>query len=75
MMKVMLEVMSLAPQGSTTNYNCLKGAIMPYKIWLQIEEVDESNEHYENVTEPIEVSSYDELEDAKAAMDAIVDAA
>jgi len=48
---------------------------MPYKIWLQIEEVDESNEHYENVTELIEVSSYDELEDAKAAMDAIVDAA
>ena len=48
---------------------------MPYKIWLQIEEVDESNEHYENVTEPIEVSSYDELEDAKAAMDAIVETA
>ena len=48
---------------------------MVYKIWVQIEEVDDENDHYENVTEPIDVGVYEEPEAARAAMDKIVDAA
>lgn len=48
---------------------------MIYKIWVQIEEIDEDDDHYENVTEPIDVGRYEELEAAKAAMDKIINAA
>lgn len=48
---------------------------MSFKIWVQIEEIDEEHDHYKNVTEPIEIGRYEELKAAKEAMDKIIDAA
>lgn len=48
---------------------------MSYKIWVQIEEVDNSGEHKRNMTEDIEVGEYDDFQSAKEAMDKIIDTA
>ncbi len=32
---------------------------MIYKVWVQIEEIDESKDHYLNVGEPIEAGKFD----------------
>jgi len=48
---------------------------MPFKIWVQIEELDESGEHLDNVTQEVEVGEYEAVEAAQAAMDKIIDAA
>ena len=32
---------------------------MIYKVWIQIEEIDESKDHYLNVGEPIEAGKFD----------------
>lgn len=48
---------------------------MSYKIWVQIEEVDDSGEHKSNVTEDVEVGQYDDMKAARAVMDKIIDAA
>lgn len=48
---------------------------MSYKIWVQIEEVDESGEHIDNITPDVEVGEYDDMDAARAAMDEIIDAA
>jgi len=53
----------------------MKGDTMVYKVWVQIEEIDEEANHYENVTEPVDVGRYDNLEEAKAVMDKIIAAA
>ena len=48
---------------------------MSYKIWVQIEEIDDSGEHKSNITEDIEVGEYEDMKAAQAAMDKIIDAA
>ena len=53
----------------------MKGAIMSFKIWVQIEEVDDSGEHKNNITEDTEVGEYEDMAAARAAMDKIIDAA
>jgi len=32
---------------------------MIYKVWIQIEEIDESKDHYLNIGEPIEAGKFD----------------
>jgi len=48
---------------------------MSYKIWVQIEEIDDSGEHKNNVMEDTEVGKYGSYEEAKAVMDKIINAA
>ncbi len=48
---------------------------MSYKIWVQIEEIDDSGEHKNNVTEDVEVGEYGSFEQAKTVMDKIIDTA
>lgn len=35
-----------------------------YKVWLSIEEIDEENDHFENVSEPMDCGEFDTLEEA-----------
>ncbi len=37
---------------------------MKYKVWVHIEEIDEENDHYEDVGMPISVGEYDLLSEA-----------
>lgn len=37
---------------------------MYYKVWIQIEQIDDDNDTYENVEEPLEIGVYDTLEEA-----------
>ena len=32
---------------------------MIYKVWIQIEEIDESKDHYLNISEPYEAGKFD----------------
>ena len=48
---------------------------MSYKIWVQIEEVDDSGEHKANITEDVEVGEYGTFEQANAVMYKIIDTA
>ena len=31
---------------------------MIYKVWIHVEEIDEENDHYEDITEPVEVARF-----------------
>ena len=42
-----------------------------YKIWAVIEELDEENDAYEDVSEPALVGEYDTLEEARSAWDGL----
>lgn len=48
---------------------------MSFKIWMQIEELDENGEHKGNATEDIEVGQYDDMKSAQEALDKIIEAA
>ena len=37
-----------------------------YKVWLEIEEIDESRDHYQNVGEPSELTACASLDEAEA---------
>ncbi len=44
-----------------------------FKIWVEIEEVDEAADHYEHVGEPAELGQYDTLEEAEAHFNHLID--
>ncbi len=45
---------------------------MEYKIWIQVEELDEESDHYENVGEPLALDvGYDTYEEASERLWAI----
>ena len=46
---------------------------MKYKVWIQIEEIDEEKDHYENITEPECIAEFDSLKDAEEYADKIQD--
>ena len=46
---------------------------MIYKVWIQIEEIDEEKDHYENVTEPECIAEFDSLKEATEFTDNIPD--
>jgi len=48
---------------------------MSYKIWVQIEEIDDSGDHKNNATEDTEVGEYGTLEEAKKVLDKIIEVA
>ena len=45
---------------------------MKYKIWLHIEEIDEKNDHYEDMGEPEELACFDNLAEAEVYIDEIL---
>ena len=48
---------------------------MSFKIWVQIEEIDDSGEHSLNVSEDVEVGEYGTVEEAKKVLDKIIEVA
>lgn len=48
---------------------------MSYKIWVQIEEIDDTGEHKNNVTDDVEVGEYGSFDEAKKVMDKIIETA
>jgi len=48
---------------------------MSFKIWVQIEEIDDSGEHKNNVTEDVEVGEYGTFKEAKKVLDKIIEIA
>ena len=46
---------------------------MKYKIWVHIEEIDEEQDHYEDVTTPEELDSFDTLKDAQDFISSLTD--
>lgn len=46
-----------------------------YKLWLEIEEIDEENDVFENVVEPHEVDEFSTLEEAQEARDKLLELA
>jgi len=48
---------------------------MSYKIWVQIEALDDFGNHSYNTTEEIEVGEYGTLDEAKNVLDKIIDTA
>ena len=44
-----------------------------YKIWIQIEEIDEENDKYTNITEPIDIDRFDTEQEAREAFQKIID--
>ncbi len=45
---------------------------MMYKIWMQIEEIFEDRDHYENVGEPEELACCGSLEEAESIVASII---
>ena len=45
---------------------------MKYKVWIHIEEMDESAEHYRDVGEPVRAGVFSTFEEAKMFADGIV---
>lgn len=39
---------------------------MIYKVWVQIEEIDETQDHYENISEPVDIKRFDTQAEAEA---------
>ena len=37
-----------------------------YRVWMQIEKIDEEDDCYENVSEPVPLGDFDTLEEAEA---------
>jgi len=48
---------------------------MSFKIWVQIEEIDDSGNHKNNVTEDTEVGEYGNFDEAKKILDKIIEVA
>ena len=46
-----------------------------YKVWIQIEEVDEEKDHHENVTEPMCVGQYNSQKQAGKLLQVLIDKA
>jgi hypothetical protein len=44
-----------------------------YRLWLQIEEIDEDNDNYENVGEPRGAGTFVSYEDADRVIDKLAD--
>ena len=36
-----------------------------YRVWVEIEKIDEENDCYENMGEPVPIASFDTLEEAE----------
>jgi hypothetical protein len=36
-----------------------------YKVWVEIEEIDDDNDHYERVDEPFAIGDHDTIVDAR----------
>ena len=45
---------------------------MQYKLWLEIEEIDEGADHYEDVGVPESLGEFDTEEEARGVMDEII---
>ena len=39
--------------------------IKTYRVWVEIEKIDEENDSYENVSEPVPLGDFDTLEEAE----------
>jgi len=46
---------------------------MNYKLWLQIEEIDGAENHYENIGDPDWIAEYDTLQEAQAQFDLVAE--
>lgn len=45
-----------------------------YKVWVHVEEIGEEGDHYEDVREPMDVGTFDNVDDADKMQNIVTDA-